>query len=199
MGGGGGERALARARVCSGGAARRAHAGGPRGGLCRERCVCASALPLLSFSIKLVCVRCRDSARPLLWAESRALPPARQHSRRLPLPPHAGPPNRRALRSAAGRTMSSPPPRRGRPGPAASAAAAAAAMRMERMAKAGGRLVSLSTPDGSGQGVASPHGSHTLCWQPVLCKSRPAQQTNHPYDTNPANQLSVTLSDRGGH
>ena len=59
--------------------------------------------------------------------------------------------------------------------------------------------MSLSTSDGSGQGVASPHGSHTVCWQPVLGGSRPAQQTNHPYDTNPANQQNVTLSDIGRH
>ena len=53
-------------------------------------------------AVRAVCVRCRDSARPLLWAESRALPPARQHSRRLPLSPHAGPPDRRASGFAAG-------------------------------------------------------------------------------------------------
>ncbi len=58
-------------------------------------------------------------------------------------------------------------------------------------------LVSLSAPDGSGQCVASSHGSHTVCWQPIPGGSRPAQQTNHPYDTNPANQQNVTLSDIG--
>ncbi len=47
--------------------------------------------------------------------------------------------------------------------------------------------------------MASPHGSHTVCWQPVLGGSRPAQQAKHPYDMNPANQRNVTLSDRGRH
>ncbi len=67
-----------------------------------------------------LCVRCRDSARPLLWAESRALPPERQHSRRLPLRPHAGPPDRRASGDGAGEQRRQ-------------------AMRMEQMTKAGGR------------------------------------------------------------
>jgi hypothetical protein len=59
--------------------------------------------------------------------------------------------------------------------------------------------VSLSTPDGSEQAVASPHASHKECWQPVLSWTRPLQVTNLPYDTSHANQWNVTCSERGEH
>ncbi len=95
---------------CGGGGA----CAGRRGAGARERWCARAGAPAVrqgarirvdqeaGSAVRAVCVRCRDSARPLLRAERRALPPARQHSRRLLLPPHAGPPDRRASGSAAG-------------------------------------------------------------------------------------------------
>ena len=46
----------------------------------------------------------------------------------------------------------------------------------------------LSAPDGPGNGVAHPKTYHTAFWRPAFGGTRPALETNHPCDNNPANQ-----------